>query len=148
MSEHTATISWRRTTPDFRYESYSRDHDWSFDAGLVVSASASPHYRGNPAAVDPEEALVASIASCHMLTFLRVAARKRLVVDRYEDAARGLLEKNQEGRLAITRVLLKPQIEFEGDAPVPSALAELHELAHRNCFVANSVRCEIRVETG
>lgn len=146
MSEHTATISWQRSTPDFRYESYSRDHDWRFDGGTVVLASASPHYLGNPQALDPEEAMVASIASCHMLTFLSVAARKRLVVDRYDDDATGVLEKNQEGRLAITQVVLKPQIAFAGDPPAAETLAQLHDLAHRNCFIANSVRCEIRVE--
>ena len=145
MSEHKVFIAWNRDTPDFHHDSFSRDHRWSFEGGVSLEASAAPSYRGNPAAVDPEAALVASIASCHMLTFLAVAARKRLVVDRYEDSASGFLEKNAEGRPAITRVELKPRIEFAGNAPSSEELQRLHELAHRNCFIANSVRCEVSV---
>src|SRR5262245_53407299 len=104
MSEHKATISWRRETPDFAYETYNRDHDWSFDAGIMVRASATPAYQGNAACVDPDEAFVASLSACHMLTFLAIAARKGLVVDAYHDEAAGVLEKAAEGRLAITRV--------------------------------------------
>ena len=145
MSEHSAQIAWSRDGAEFRYESYPREHRWRFDGGVEVPASASPQYLGGENAVDPEEALVASIASCHMLTFLSVAARKRIVVDRYEDSPRGYLEKNEEGRLAITRVVLRPRIEFAEDAPDAALLEQLHELSHRNCFIANSVRCEVSV---
>src|ERR1700761_5209560 len=101
MSEHTATSAWRRETPDFAYETYNRDHDWSFDAGITVRASANPAYLGSASCVDPEEAFVASLSSCHMLTFLAVAARKGYVVDRYHDQAIGILGKDATGRLAM-----------------------------------------------
>src|SRR4029079_11794445 len=108
MSEHKATIDWKRVTPDFAYETYNRDHDWSFDAGVTVRASATTAYQGNPACVDPEEAFVASLSSCHMLTFLAITAVKKLVVDAYQDEAVGVLAKDAGGRLAITRVTLRP----------------------------------------
>jgi organic hydroperoxide reductase OsmC/OhrA len=147
MSEHKATIAWTRGGRDFTYEKYSRDHAWSFDGGVRVAASAAPTYLGNPELVDPEEAFVASVASCHMLTFLAIAARKRLVVESYEDAAVGHMEKNADGRLAITRVTLSPKIAFGSQAPSAEELAHLHEQAHENCFIANSVRTEITVAT-
>src|SRR5690242_5647137 len=115
MPEHTATISWRRETPDFAYETYNRDHDWSFDAGVTVRASANPAYRGNAACVDPEEAFVASLSSCHMLTFLAIAAGKQYVVDAYHDEAVGVLAKDAAGRLAMTTVTLRPQVTFGGE---------------------------------
>ena len=99
MSEHTATIEWRRETPDFAYETYNRDHDWSFDAGITVRASANPAYLGSENCVDPEEAFVASLSSCHMLTFLAIAARKKYVVDNYHDEAVGVLEKDSGGQV-------------------------------------------------
>jgi organic hydroperoxide reductase OsmC/OhrA len=148
MSDHKATISWERGERDFAYDSYSRDHTWSFDAGVVVAGSAAQDYLGNPKHVDPEEAFVAAVASCHMLTFLAIASRKRLVVDRYEDAAVGYLEKNADGKLAVTRVVLRPRVTFGGAGAVePKEIAHLHELAHANCFIANSVRTEIVVES-
>ena len=97
MSEHTATIEWRRETPDFSYETYNREHDWSFDAGVTVRASANPSYLGAESYVDPEEAFVASLSSCHMLTFLALAAKKRYVVDDYLDHAVGILDKDAGG---------------------------------------------------
>ena len=146
MSEHKATISWERGARPFSYESYSRDHTWTFDGGVEVPATAAPAYLGSPALVDPEEAFVAAVASCHMLTFLALAARKRLVVDRYEDAATGFMTKNDAGKLAVTRVELRPAILFGGEkAPSAEELERLHELAHENCFIANSVRTEIVV---
>jgi organic hydroperoxide reductase OsmC/OhrA len=146
MSHHEATISWSRGERGFGYEEYPRDHSWRFDGGPEVPATAAPDYKGSPARVDPEEALVAAVASCHMLTFLAIAARKRLVVDRYEDAATGVMEKNAEGKLAITRVTLRPKVVFSGKAPSADELARLHESAHANCFIANSVRSEVVVE--
>src|SRR5262245_55521731 len=114
MSEHKATITWQRGDHEFTYDTYSRDHTWRFDGGVGVQGSAAPGYLGNEKHVDPEEAFVAAVASCHMLTFLAIAARKRLVVDRYEDEAVGHMEKNERGKLAITRVVLRPAIRFGG----------------------------------
>ena len=147
MSEHTATIEWRRETPDFSYEMYNRDHDWSFDAGITVRASANPAYLGSASCVDPEEAFVASLSSCHMLTFLAMAARKRYVVDSYTDQAVGVLDKDPPGHLAMTRVTLRPQVAFGGEKiPSPQELRQLHERAHHACFIANSVKTEVVVE--
>jgi organic hydroperoxide reductase OsmC/OhrA len=147
MSEHRATIRWERQSPDFSYDGYNRAHDWAFDAGVEVPASSAPDYQGDPDRVDPEEALVAAVSSCHMLTFLALAARKRFVVDGYTDEAVGFMEKNDEGKLAITRVVLRPTIAFGGDsAPSPEQLDKLHRQAHEHCFIANSVRAEVVVE--
>jgi organic hydroperoxide reductase OsmC/OhrA len=144
MSEHKATIHWRRETADFTYESYNRDHDWQFDAGITVRASATPEYKGSAACVDPEEAFVASVASCHMLTFLAIACRKRYTLDDYRDLATGVLEKNADGRLAITTITLQPQVKFAGEkTPTPEELAQMHEQAHQACFIANSVKTEV-----
>jgi organic hydroperoxide reductase OsmC/OhrA len=148
MSEHAATISWERSGDDFSYEGYNRNHDWRFESGVKVPASAAPGYLGDPSRVDPEEAFVAALASCHMLTFLAIASRKRLVVDRYADAAVGVMEKNEQGRLAITRVTLRPRVEFRDGPPSDAELARLHEMAHKNCFIANSVRTQVIVDPG
>lgn len=145
MSEHVAEIRWTRGGHEFGYETYSRDHSWRFDNGVVLAASANPIYLGSSSAVDPEEAFVAAISSCHMLTFLAIAARKRLVVDAYSDRAVGRLEKNAAGRLAITQVTLDPQIEWGADMPALATLAQLHHLAHQECFIANSVTADIVV---
>jgi organic hydroperoxide reductase OsmC/OhrA len=150
MSEHHATIHWQKQTPDFDYKSYNREHTWTFPkSGREVEASAAPAYKGKPTHVDPEEALVASISSCHMLTFLAIAARRNLVVESYEDQAVGVLEKNAEGRLAITRVTLRPQIRFAGAGGAPDAatLERMHHEAHEQCFIANSVTTQIDVAT-
>lgn len=146
MSEHKATLRWRRSSETFTYDAYNRGHTWSFDAGIDVRASASPTYRGDADAVDPEEAFVASLASCHMLTFLAITARKRFVVDVYEDEAVGFLEKNEDGKLALMRVVLRPRIRFAEAAPSAEQLATMHDQAHRECFIANSVKTAITVE--
>jgi organic hydroperoxide reductase OsmC/OhrA len=147
MSEHVATIHWTRTSADFRYESYNRAHAWRFAEGVEVQASAAPAYLGDGDRVDPEQALVAAISSCHLLAFLAVAARKRYVVDSYEDAAVGVLTKNEQGRLWLSRVTLRPKIVFSGAIqPNEQELAGLHDLAHRNCFIAASVKSEVVVE--
>lgn len=147
MSEHRAAIAWTRRTPEFTIETYNRDHDWSFDGGVTVRASAAPAYKGDADCVDPEEALVAAVASCHMLTFLAVASKRRFTVDVYHDDAAGLLEKNADGRLAITRVTLRPRITFSGDRePTPEEITQLHDQAHRACFIANSVKAEVVIE--
>ena len=146
MSEHRVRVSWERGGVDFGYESYPRDHAWSFEGGVRVPASGAPAFRGNPERVDPEAAFVAALSSCHMLTFLAIASRKRLVVDGYEDEALGFLEKNEAGRLAMTRVLLRPRVLFAAPTPGPEVVADLHERAHRECFIANSVQTRVEVE--
>ncbi|HEY7043685.1 MAG TPA: OsmC family protein [Nocardioidaceae bacterium] len=145
MSEHVAEIRWRRAGRQFAYETYARDHEWRFENGLVVSASANPAYLGSASRVDPEEAFVAALSSCHMLTFLAIAARKRFVVDEYVDHAVGVLEKNADGRMAITRVTLHPEIGWSGDPPDAAALATMHRLSHEQCFIANSVTTDVTV---
>jgi organic hydroperoxide reductase OsmC/OhrA len=146
MSEHRATIRWARTSKDFTLESYNRAHDWEM-AAVRVAASSAPEYRGDAARANPEEALVASLSSCHMLTFLAIAARKKLSLDSYEDDAVGYLEKNEAGRLAITRCTLRPKIVWSPGVSVSAAdLQSLHHAAHEGCFIANSVKTDVRVE--
>ena len=146
MSEHRAQIVWKRTSSEFTYATYNRDHEWRFKGGVVVGASAAPQYRGSDNCPDPEDAFVASLSSCHMLTFLAVATKQGFVVDRYEDSAVGHLAKNADGQLAITRVELHPRIAFGGDrTPDVGTLRRMHDAAHRGCFIANSVRTEVLV---
>ncbi len=146
MSEHTVTVEWRRETAEFTYEVYNRDHDWIFDGGITVRASATPDYRGNDRCVDPEEAFVASLSSCHMLTFLALAAKRRYVVDRYRDRAVGILGQDASGKWSITKVTLRPEIAFGGVTPSAEELKQLHDRAHHGCFIANSVTAEVVVE--
>jgi organic hydroperoxide reductase OsmC/OhrA len=148
MSEHKATIRWSRDGKDFTYKSYSRDHAWRFANGVEVPASATPAYLGNPQRVDPEAAFVAALSSCHMLTFLALASNKGFVVESYEDHAVGHLEKNAEGKFAVTRVELHPNIVFSGaKTPTAADLEWLHDKAHRECFISNSVTTDVRVVT-
>ena len=147
MSEHKATIRWSRAGRDFTYKTYSRDHVWLANSN-EIPASATAAYLGNPQRVDPEAAFVAALSSCHMLTFLALAANKGFVVESYQDEAVGHLEKNAEGKLAITRVELHPKILFGGaKQPSPADLDALHEKAHKECFIANSVTTDVRVVT-
>lgn len=147
MSEHRASIVWQRSSQDFTYQSYNRAHDWQFTAA-TVPASATKEYRGDETRVNPEEALVAALSSCHMLTFLAMAAKHKLSLDSYRDDAVGVLEKNAAGKLAITRVILKPKIVWSTGVTVTTELlAKLHHDAHENCFIANSVHTEVTVET-
>ena len=146
MSEHRATIDWRRSSTDFTYLTYNRAHDWRFHA-VTVPASATKEYRGEEDRVNPEEALVAALSSCHMLTFLAVAAKRKLSLDSYRDEAVGVLEKNAEGKLAITRVTLRPKIVWtEGAAVSREDLDKMHHDAHAGCFIANSVKTEVVVD--
>lgn len=147
MSEHRATIDWQRSSADFTYMTYNRAHDWRF-TDATVPASATKEYRGDESRVNPEEALVASLSSCHMLTFLAVAAKRKLSLDAYRDDAVGVLEKNAEGKLAITRVTLRPQIKWSPGVTVSAAdLEKMHHDAHVGCFIANSVKTEVVVES-
>ncbi|MCC6532687.1 MAG: OsmC family protein [Burkholderiales bacterium] len=147
MSEHRAQIVWSRSSADFTYATYNREHEWRFKGAVVVSASAAPQFRGSADHPDPEDAFVASLASCHMLTFLAVAAKRGFTVDRYEDAAVGHLEKNAKGKLAIQRVELDPRITFGGERkPDAATLASMHDAAHHECFIANSVLTEVTIK--
>jgi len=151
MSTYTATIGWIRTGEgDFTKGQYSRAHQWAFDGGALVPASASPHIVpapwSNPAGVDPEEAFIASLASCHMLFFVDFARRAGFVIDDYLDEAEGVLEKRADGRMAMTKVILHPRVTWDGDPPGGAALADLHHKAHEACFIANSVTTEVTVE--
>jgi organic hydroperoxide reductase OsmC/OhrA len=147
MSEHVVDVSWSRGEHEFTYDNYSRDHEWRFDGGVTVPGSANPAYLGTDSGtVDPEEAFVAALSSCHMLTFLAIAAKKRLVVDSYVDHAVGVMAKNEAGRMAVTRVTLHPEIVFAAEAPDEAVLDRLHHLSHQECFIANSVTTEVVVE--
>jgi len=150
MSLHEAKIEWRRLGAEFDYKAYDRGHWLSFGESIRVPGTAA---RGNiPATapfspgVDPEQAFVASISSCHMLWFLHIACTAKLVVDRYVDNAVGTLEKNAEGKLAITRVALRPAVTFGGTQPDAGKVRALHEQAHEKCFIASSVKSEVLVE--
>ena len=147
MSEHKITLTWKRGDTPFEYQKYSRDHTWKFEGGHEMPASAAPAYLGNPKFADPEEAFVASLSSCQMLTFLAIAAKKKFVLDEYVDEAVGHMEKNAEGRLAITHVTLKPRLKFSGDKqPTAEEIEEMNHTAHEQCFIANSVKTEITIE--
>jgi len=147
MSEYNVQVTWKRETPDFTYDSYDRGHWWQFGGGSRIRASSAPEYRGDAALVNPEEALAAALSSCHMLTFLALAARQRFTVDAYEDAATAFMGKNAKGRLAVTRVLLRPRVVFGGDRqPTAADIMALHEKSHEQCFIANSVLTEVTVE--
>lgn len=150
MSTHTAQINWRFAGGDFRRGKYSREHTWTFDGGLTVPASPSPSVvpapHSSPSSVDPEEAFVASIASCHMLTFLWVASREGIEVVSYEDEAVGTMTKNARGVPWVSSVMLNPRIHYGGDTgPSPEREAELHHRAHEGCFISNSVLTAITV---
>ena len=151
MSSYTATIRWSRDGAEgFAKGQYSRAHEWAFDGGAVVPASASPQIVPAPwsdaAGVDPEEAFVASLSSCHMLFFVDFARRAGLVVDSYVDEAEGVLEKGAGGKMAMTRVTLRPRVTWGGDAPDDATIADLHHRAHEACFIANSVTTDVRVD--
>jgi len=149
MAEHIAKIYWlRKNEEKFLDVRYSRAHKWAFDGGAEVPASSSPHVVPLPmseaSAVDPEEAFVASIASCHMLWFLSIAARRGFIIDEYLDNACGVMGKNAAGKMAITRVILSPQVRFGGERhPSPDELDALHHAAHESCYIASSVMSEI-----
>lgn len=152
MSIYTATIRWSRNGAEgFAKGQYSRAHQWAFDGGAMVPASSSPHIVPLPwsdeAGVDPEEAFVASVSSCHMLFFTDFARRSGWVVDDYVDEAEGVLEKRSDGKLAMTRVTLRPKVSWGGERqPDEADVAELHHQAHEACFIANSVNAEVTVQ--
>ena len=150
MSEHKATIRWTCNGPDFLKGRYSREHTWMFDGGATLPASPSPSVVpapwSNPAHVDPEEAFVASISSCHMLTFLWFAAKAGFTADSYEDEAVGVMSKNERGAMWVSAVTLRPRIAWSGEKiPTAADLDRLHHRAHEECFIANSIKTEVTV---
>jgi organic hydroperoxide reductase OsmC/OhrA len=150
MSNHCATIHWKRANPDFIKGRYSREHTWTFDGGLTVPASPSPSVVpapwSNPANIDPEEAFVASVSSCHMLTLLYLASRAGFAVDSYQDEAVGVTMKNERGVPWVSTITLRPKIVWSGDKlPKPSECQALHHAAHEQCFIANSIKTEVVV---
>jgi len=143
MTEHRIALTWEKGDAPFTYEAYTRNHAISFKNGQeTVTVSASPAYKGDGSKADPEDLLVAALSSCHMLSFLAIAAKKKLTVHSYQDDAVGFLE-NDNGKLWITRVILRPQIVIDADA---DTLAHIHHLAHEACFIANSVKTQVSVE--
>lgn len=152
MSTYTATIRWSGNDPEsFRKGRYTRAHEWAFDGGAVVPASASPDNvqpgTADEAGVDPEEALVAAIASCHMLFFVDYARRDGFVVHSYIDEAVGVMENRADGKIAVTKVTLRPKIAFSGEQkPTADEIADLHHRSHEDCFIANSVNSKVTVE--
>jgi organic hydroperoxide reductase OsmC/OhrA len=143
MAEHHIRLSWGKGEAPFTYEAYTRNHTISFKSGQeTVIASASPAYKGDAGKADPEDMLVAALSSCHMLSFLAIAAKKKLTVNSYEDEAVGFLE-NDGGKLWMTRVILRPQVVIDADA---ETLSHIHHLAHEACFIANSVKTDVTVE--
>ncbi|SFS33657.1 OsmC family protein [Brevundimonas viscosa] len=151
MSEHLATVEWSRGEQPFLDNRYARAHEWRFDGGAVVRGSSAPSSvpapLSDPAAVDPEEALVAAVSSCHMLFSLAYAARAGFVVDSYRDEAVGVLGKDERGKVSITAVTLRPAVAFSGETrPDAAALEDLHHRAHEACYVANSIRASVAVE--
>ena len=151
MSEYTARITWKRAGAVFSDRRYSRAHRWIFDGGIEVPASSSPHVvpppMSLPEAIDPEEAFVAALASCHMLFFLAIAATRDFVVDEYRDEAVGEMGKTAEGRMAMTRVVLRPTVRFAGGRlPAAEEFQAMHRLANEQCYIANSVRTEVVCE--
>ena len=148
MGEHRAKVTWETRSEDFRGGRYSREHTWAFDGGMTILASPSPTIvrppYSNPAYVDPEEALVASISSCHMLTYLHLASKQGFEVLRYEDDAVGHMTKNERGAPWVSSVLLRPVVEYHPEhRPTPELDEALHHRAHEECFIANSVLTEI-----
>jgi organic hydroperoxide reductase OsmC/OhrA len=150
MSEYKATIKWQRTSPDFLKGKYSREHTWAFDGGVTVPASSSPAVVpvpwSNPAGVDPEEAFVAALSSCHMLTFVYLACKAGFQIDNYEDEAVGKVTKNEKGIPWVSLVQLNPKIAYSGEKlPAPEDEKRLHHQAHEWCYIANSVKTEVLV---
>lgn len=148
---HQATIRWARQGPDFLERRYSRKHTWHFDGGAVIPASPSPSIVPAPwsdaACVDPEEAFIASVASCHMLWFLHVAVDAGFIADRYEDAATGIMTKNEDGVPWISHITLHPQVAWSGEVkPTPEQENHLHHEAHRRCFIAASIKTHVEIE--
>lgn len=149
MGKYTATIRWQRGDREFADDQYSRGHEWVFDGGVIVPASASPQIVPLPLSVeenvDPEEAFVASLSSCHMLFFLSLAVKRGIVVDSYTDNAIGYMEMDGDGKFAMTRAVLRPEASYAA-SPDRALIEKLHHRAHDLCFIANSVKTDVITE--
>ena len=152
MSEYSAKITWKRQPEEaFTDNKYSRGHSWEFDGGVVVAASSAPSIVPLPysieANVDPEEAFIASLSSCHMLFFLGIAGKRGFVIDEYIDNSIGIMEKDGDGKISITKVTLRPQVTFGGEKqPTLEKVEQMHHQSHEQCFIANSVKTEVVIE--
>ena len=147
MSIHKVKINWKNKGKDFSYAAYDRTHTWEFEGGKIMQASAAPEFMGAIEYINPEEALAAALSSCHMMSFLFVASKKKYIVETYEDASVAILAKNDKNKMAVTQLYLKPKITFRGEnQPDKAAIDALHHLAHEECFIANSVLTEIIIE--
>ncbi len=146
MAEYRAKIQWKNAGNDFVYDTFDRTHQITYPGGIQHKASSAPEYLGKKELANPEEMLAATLASCHMLTFLAVCAKSRLHVTSYEDNPVATLDKNAEGKFAVTHIQLNPKASFQGETPSAEKLQELHAKAHRNCFIANSLACKMAVE--
>ncbi|MBA3979912.1 MAG: osmotically inducible protein OsmC [Alcanivorax sp.] len=148
MAEHAATVTWHLAPrAEFSAQNYNQDHEWTFPGGEVVPASSSPHYNGTATRVNPEEAVIAALSSCHMLTFLALAAKKQLRVLSYLDRASGTLGKNDAGKMSLTEITLRPRVVFADEAsPDEATLRALHEEAHDRCFIANTLNAKMTLE--
>jgi organic hydroperoxide reductase OsmC/OhrA len=146
LSEHAIALEWERTTPDFNYDTYSRNHSIGFGTVGKVCGSAAPEFHGDPQCIDPEQAFVMALASCHMLTFLAIACKKGFIIDQYIDKAIGELGKNQSGKMAMTKVELRPEVVFSGEKiPTDEEFSMLHDRAHSSCIIANSIASCVEV---
>ena len=147
MSEHKISNTWKRGTPDVVYETYDRTHTVRFEGGQTVKSSAAVAYLGKAEFTNPEELLIAALSACHMLTFLAVACKSKFVVDSYEDNAVAVLDKNANGKMAVVKTILRPKIVFGGDVkPDAAKIQEIHNKAHANCMIANSLQSEFVLE--
>ena len=147
MSEHNIKLTWTKQTESFAYMDYNRDHQWDFGEGLIVNASSAPQFLGNPEYADPERAFAAALSSCHLLFFIAICSKKRLIVQDYVDHATAVLEQNEQHELVISRVILRPEVTFaEGIEVARETMEQIHHQAHDKCFLAKSVKSEILLE--
>ncbi|UJH91909.1 OsmC family protein [Antarcticibacterium sp. 1MA-6-2] len=147
MSEFKVKLEWKSDSEDFSYKKYTRTHQWIFGGGSQITASAAPEYLGKAEFVNPEEAFAASLSSCHLLTFLAIASFKKYIIKNYKDETVAVVEKNKDGKQAVTRVFLRPQVEFSGEhIPDEEEMKKMHHKAHAECFISNSVLTEVIVE--
>ncbi|MBN1869778.1 MAG: OsmC family protein [Candidatus Omnitrophica bacterium] len=147
MSEHKADVKWERRTNDFNYDSYNRGHSIIFNDEISIQGSAAAEFKGDPHCANPEQVLTAALSSCHLLTFLAIAAKKRYTVEEYHDEAIGFLEKGEEGRLVVSRAVLQPRAKFSGGKiPSKEELEKLHDSAHKHCAIANSVTTKVEIK--
>lgn len=147
MSEYKTRLSWKSESEDFSYKAYTRTHEWTFGGGQEIAASAAPEFLGKAEFVNPEEAFAASLGSCHLLTFLAIASFKNFSIRSYTDECVAIVEKNKDRKKAVTRVYLRPQVEFYGEnLPGEEEIKSMHDKAHNECFISNSVLTEVIVE--